>query len=114
MPLDESKLDAAVKLAEECRADAAKKKWEIPFKAGDEVKFEGTAASPLTISGSFPVKIINPHSNSHKMTHYDNRGRPYEGAFSHIPTATVERPERKGAFPSPARQFEAHHFTLRK
>jgi hypothetical protein len=46
--------------------------------------------------------VINPHSNASKVTFTDKRGRMYEGAHSHIPTATVER----GAYKDrPARQF---------
>jgi hypothetical protein len=83
------------------------------FAAGDMVKFNGESADGK-FSGLFPVKVINPHSNADKVSHTDKSGRMYEGAFRHLPTATVERGERKGNFPVPARQFEAYHHTLFK
>lgn len=83
------------------------------FAAGDTARFSGNSADNK-VSGSMDVKVTNPWSNKHLVTHSDNRGQPYEGSSQHIATATVERPERKGAFPSPARQFEAYHHTLSK
>jgi hypothetical protein len=83
------------------------------FSAGDMARFSGKAADG-TISGDLDVKVVNPWSNKDKVTHTDKSGRAYEGANAHIPTASVERPESKGAFPRPAKQFEAYHHTLSK
>jgi hypothetical protein len=76
------------------------------YESGQKVKFEGKSADGST-SGMFEVEVVNPHSNADKVTHTDNRGRMYEGAFSHIPTATVKN-TRSG------KVFEAHHYTLGK
>lgn len=82
------------------------------FQAGQSVRFNGESAD-RTVTGSLPVKVVNPWSNRDKVTHTDNRGQPYEGAGMHIPTATVERAAGKSALDKrPARQFEAYHHTL--
>jgi hypothetical protein len=83
------------------------------FAAGDSARFNGEAADK-SVSGSMDVKVTNPWSNKHLVTSTDSRGQPYEGAYAHIPTATVERPARTGSFPAPAKQFEAYHHTLTK
>jgi hypothetical protein len=83
------------------------------FKAGEAVRFSGKAASG-TVEGDMDVKVVDPWSNKHLVTHTDKRGDCYEAnGRSHIATATVERAARTGAFPAPAKQFEAHHHTLR-
>jgi hypothetical protein len=76
------------------------------LKAGDMARFDGKSADGK-VEGSMDVKIINPHSNVDKVTHTKVEGkkhRDYEGAFTHIPTATVQN--------SRGTVFEAHHFTL--
>lgn len=97
--------------AEEVVTEAKRKHTE--YHEGETVRFSGQAADGST-SGDMDVKVVNPHSNKHKITHTDKSGRHYEGSHSHIPTATVERPARLGMSPAPARNFEAHHHTLSK
>lgn len=75
------------------------------FTTGQTVRFDGRAADGRA-EGMFEVEIVNPHSNSDKVTHTDNRGRQWAGAFTHLPTATVKN-KRSGNV------FEAHHYTLR-
>lgn len=97
--------------AEEVVTEARKK--EADWKEGDSARFSGHSADGTT-SGDMDVKIINPHSNAHKITHTDKSGRHYENSHTHIATATVERPARTGGFKSPAKRFEAHHHTLQR
>jgi hypothetical protein len=81
---------------------------DAELKAGQKMRFSGRAVNGV-IEGDMPVSVVNPHSNAAKVTHVKG-GREYEGAFTHIRTATVERPAYKER---PAKQFEAHHHTLK-
>lgn len=84
------------------------------FAAGDTARFSGKAVDG-SFEGDTDVKVVNGWSNKDKVTNFDNRGVPYEGGRMHIPTATVQLPERKrmdGV--RPARNFEAYHYTLSK
>jgi len=86
------------------------------FTSGQTVRFEGASADGK-VSGGMDVKVINPHSNSHLVTHTEGKGknlRMYEGGIRHIPTVTVERPASTGSFPRPAKQFEAYEHTLQR
>lgn len=79
-------------------------KADTAFIAGETVRFDGKAADG-TVEGFMDVTVVDPHSNRSKVTHV-TRGKPYAGAFSHLPTARVRN--QRG------REFEAHHHTLRK
>ncbi len=78
-------------------------KQDMTPKVGQTMRFNGKSADGK-FEGSTDVKIVNPHSNADKVTH-SKTGRDYEGASTHIPTATVENP-RNGT------HFEAFHHTL--
>lgn len=74
------------------------------FTVGQRVKFDGTSADGR-VTGVMPVTIVDPHSNASAVTYTDKRGREYEGARSHLPTATV-RNDR-------GTTFEASHYSLK-
>jgi hypothetical protein len=80
---------------------------DAELKAGQKMRFNGRSVGG-TVEGSMPVSVVNPHSNAAAVTH-SKGGKEYEGAFTHIRQAIVERPAHKER---PAKQFEAHHFTL--
>jgi len=74
------------------------------WKEGDSARFEGDSPDGKIMGGGMPVTIVNPHSNADKVTNTDKRGRQYEGAFRHLPTATVKN--------SRGTVFEAYHHQL--
>jgi hypothetical protein len=80
------------------------------FTTGGSANFNGKSADGK-FEGSAKVTIVDPHSNASLVTNTDKRGRQYEGATTHIPTATVEMDRSKRGLP-PLR-FEAPHHTLK-
>lgn len=84
-----------------------------PGEVGGSAQFSGKSADGK-FEGTTTVKIVNPHSNAHKVTETKvtgKRTRMYEGANVHIPTATVEMDRSKRGLPP--LQFEAYHHTLK-
>jgi hypothetical protein len=93
--------------SDEARKAAAEARKNKEPAAGKTMRFNGRSVKG-DVEGSMPVRVVNPHSNAHLVTHTKG-GREYEGAYTHLRTATVERPAHKER---PARQFEAYHHTL--
>lgn len=75
------------------------------FKPGDKVRVDGTAINN-TFSGNAEMEIVNPHANRDQVTHTTGK-REYNGAYHHIPTATVKNP-RNG------KVHEVYHHILSK
>jgi hypothetical protein len=80
------------------------------FAAGDSATISGKSADGK-FEGTATVTIVNPHSNADRVTQTKGK-RMYEGAVTHIPTATVTLDRSKRGLPP--LEFEAHHHTLTK
>lgn len=97
--------------SEKKKSNRAKSKNVRP-QIGDRMQFDGKA-SDGSIEGSFPVYVIDDHSNKDKVTHSKD-GEDYEGSSKHIPTALVRRPAHvfMGKIRE-SKEFHAPHYTLK-
>lgn len=100
--------DAGTEIYAEEHRDLSNPEGINQYTAGGRARFDGTSPDGK-VSGSLPVTILNPHSNSDKVDRTVKTGkrtRMYDkDGQTHLPTATVKTD--RGTV------FEAHHHQLK-